>query len=293
MDNRQGKCTAAEGQNGGGPCGPAGQDDTEAAKRELRTRMRTLRDAIPPRLRDEGSRLACGRLAQIVERLQGERLRVNREKGAPHGGVLNPSGRRSPDGTCGPDEARESNRTCNTDRTLVIGVYCAFGSELGLTYLASALDTSWEERAAALTTDSRFRVARPTAVLAAPITLTGRRLAFVALSPKALSGKEPLPGHLADPHRPLAAIPPHCTAIPAARFDLVVVPGLAFDRTGMRLGYGGGYYDAFLAQLRRDALTCGICFDEQLLDDPLPRSPHDQAVDVVVTPSEAFWVGRL
>lgn len=287
MDNRQEKRTATEDRDGGRPCGPAGQDDTEEAKRALRTRMRALRDAIPPHLRDEGGRLVCGRLVQIVERLRREQLQADRGKGAPHGGDRNPNGRRSSDGACGPGEAR------GTNRTLVIGVCCAFGSELDLKYLAGALGMSREGRDAALTTDSRFRVAQPAAVLAAPVTLTGRRLAFVALSPEALSGKEPLPGHLADPRRPLATIPPHCTAIPAARFDLVVVPGLAFDRTGMRLGYGGGYYDAFLAQLRRDALTCGVCFDEQLLDDPLPCSPHDQAVDVVVTPSEAFWVGRL
>lgn len=61
---------------------------------------------------------------------------------------------------------------------------------------------------------------------------------------------------------------------------LAVVPGLAFDRTGLRLGYGGGFYDAFLAGFCGAA--AGLCREASLLD-ALEVEPHDRAVGVVVT----------
>ncbi len=69
---------------------------------------------------------------------------------------------------------------------------------------------------------------------------------------------------------------------PASSGALVVVPGLAFTPGGHRLGYGGGYYDRFLASLPPSAVTVGVCFHEQLVDD-LPLDPHDRPVDLVVT----------
>ncbi len=64
--------------------------------------------------------------------------------------------------------------------------------------------------------------------------------------------------------------------------DLVVVPGLAFDAHGNRLGRGGGYYDRFLRRLRRDATTVGLAFDAQVTDT-VPADDRDFAVDIVVT----------
>jgi 5-formyltetrahydrofolate cyclo-ligase len=64
--------------------------------------------------------------------------------------------------------------------------------------------------------------------------------------------------------------------------DLVAAPGLAFDRTGRRLGYGGGYFDAFLPRLRPDCPVVGICFREQLVDH-VPAGSADRPVGVVVT----------
>lgn len=64
--------------------------------------------------------------------------------------------------------------------------------------------------------------------------------------------------------------------------DLVIVPGLAFDRSGHRVGYGRGFYDRFLAALRPDALTVGICFSVQLVDE-VPQGRSDRPVDLVVT----------
>ncbi len=64
--------------------------------------------------------------------------------------------------------------------------------------------------------------------------------------------------------------------------DVVVVPGLAFDRSGHRVGYGGGFYDRFLGRLRPGALTVGICFSVQLVDE-VPHGRGDRPVDLVVT----------
>lgn len=72
------------------------------------------------------------------------------------------------------------------------------------------------------------------------------------------------------------------TAIQAA--DAVVVPALAVDRAGIRLGRGGGYYDRALAHARPDAVLVTVVFDDERVDE-LPREAHDRPVTAVVTPS--------
>ena len=62
--------------------------------------------------------------------------------------------------------------------------------------------------------------------------------------------------------------------------DVTIVPGLAFTRTGARLGQGGGYYDRYLAE-HPATHKIGICFDEQLADS-LPCEDHDALMDEVV-----------
>ncbi len=64
--------------------------------------------------------------------------------------------------------------------------------------------------------------------------------------------------------------------------DLVIVPGLAFDPAGNRLGRGGGFYDRFLRRLRRSAITAGLAFDAQIIDT-VPADDRDFAVDLIVT----------
>lgn len=64
--------------------------------------------------------------------------------------------------------------------------------------------------------------------------------------------------------------------------DVAIVPGIAFDRTGGRLGQGGGHYDRLLPDLRVDALRIGFAFSAQMAVR-VPREPHDELVDVVVT----------
>ncbi len=64
--------------------------------------------------------------------------------------------------------------------------------------------------------------------------------------------------------------------------DVAVVPGVAFDPHGGRLGHGGGHYDRLLAQLPPDCIRVGTCFSVQVVPR-VPREDHDEPVDVVVT----------
>ncbi|MCL1920855.1 MAG: 5-formyltetrahydrofolate cyclo-ligase [Kiritimatiellaeota bacterium] len=65
--------------------------------------------------------------------------------------------------------------------------------------------------------------------------------------------------------------------------DAFILPGLAFDAHGGRLGYGKGIYDGILSKANRAAIKIGICYDWQILSDPLPLEQHDMSVDWVVS----------
>lgn len=66
------------------------------------------------------------------------------------------------------------------------------------------------------------------------------------------------------------------------KYDLIIVPGLAFDAVNFRLGYGGGYYDKFLAE-NASAHTLGICYPFQK-KDKIPVETHDFKLDDVLIP---------
>ncbi|MBA9003488.1 5-formyltetrahydrofolate cyclo-ligase [Thermomonospora cellulosilytica] len=69
--------------------------------------------------------------------------------------------------------------------------------------------------------------------------------------------------------------------------DVILVPALAVDRTGMRLGRGGGSYDRALARVGPQILTIGLVYDDELVDS-LPAEPHDQRLRAAVTPSRGL-----
>lgn len=71
---------------------------------------------------------------------------------------------------------------------------------------------------------------------------------------------------------------PHCSEF----LDLIIVPGLIFSQNGHRLGYGGGYYDAFLSSLTESIPTLGIAFECQVTEK-LPVQSHDISVDYILT----------
>jgi 5-formyltetrahydrofolate cyclo-ligase len=75
---------------------------------------------------------------------------------------------------------------------------------------------------------------------------------------------------------------PGCEVIPLDRFDLVLVPGVAFDLDGNRLGRGRGFYDRILAQA--SGVKCGVAYDFQMVDD-IPTESHDAKVNFIFTPS--------
>jgi 5-formyltetrahydrofolate cyclo-ligase len=70
--------------------------------------------------------------------------------------------------------------------------------------------------------------------------------------------------------------------VPTELIDIVLVPGLAFDASGGRLGRGGGFYDRFLARTR-PPMSIGVAFDEQMVDR-LHLDPHDILLTAIATP---------
>jgi len=88
--------------------------------------------------------------------------------------------------------------------------------------------------------------------------------------------------HMPDPAISGLRNPAEGTETPIGQIDLIVAPGLAFDRRGNRLGRGGAYYDRFLADPERKAAVVGFGFAFQVLDE-VPTDPHDRPVDAIVT----------
>jgi len=73
--------------------------------------------------------------------------------------------------------------------------------------------------------------------------------------------------------------------------DIVVVPAVAFSKSGYRVGYGGGYYDRFLERLANKTITIGINYEEMLFDT-VPKEDHDLAVDMVVTDKRLLRINK-
>jgi 5-formyltetrahydrofolate cyclo-ligase len=69
--------------------------------------------------------------------------------------------------------------------------------------------------------------------------------------------------------------------------DVAIIPGAVFDRCGHRLGYGGGFYDRFLARMAPQAIRIGLAFSCQVVDQ-LPSLAHDVPMDLVITEQEVL-----
>lgn len=82
---------------------------------------------------------------------------------------------------------------------------------------------------------------------------------------------------------------PTAEAPPASLGDIsaIVVPAVAFDPAGNRLGFGGGYYDALLATRDGGPPAIGIAYDEQIFDH-VPHDERDRPVDIIVTPTRTM-----
>lgn len=93
------------------------------------------------------------------------------------------------------------------------------------------------------------------------------------------------------PGRPPEPPGPELEADAVAEADVVVVPALAVDTAGARLGQGAGWYDRVLPLVRPDALTVAVVFTHEVYDaltHPLPTQPHDRGVQAVATPQ--YWL---
>ncbi len=99
--------------------------------------------------------------------------------------------------------------------------------------------------------------------------VAGRELLFGSISQQLIEGRFGIPE-------------PKEADVEFEEIDIFVVPGVAYDWMGYRLGYGGGYYDRLLKRRLPHQLFVGVCFHLQLVEE-LPREPWDRAVDVVVT----------
>lgn len=81
---------------------------------------------------------------------------------------------------------------------------------------------------------------------------------------------------------------PACATVALGDLDLILVPGVAFDARGHRLGRGKGYYDRLLIGVR--AVKCAVAFDEQLVE-AVPAEAQDVRVDCIVTPTR--WLTTI
>ena len=75
---------------------------------------------------------------------------------------------------------------------------------------------------------------------------------------------------------------------PVEELDLIMVPGVAFDRRGARMGHGKGYYDKLLERARRDTPLVALAFECQLFPE-IPVQPHDVFMDKIVTESAIYF----
>ncbi|MEE9294373.1 MAG: 5-formyltetrahydrofolate cyclo-ligase [Phycisphaerae bacterium] len=76
--------------------------------------------------------------------------------------------------------------------------------------------------------------------------------------------------------------PDSAVPVAVAEIDLAIIPGLALDKMGNRLGRGGGLYDRFLADADFHGVACALALDEQVIDT-VPIEAHDRAVHLLVT----------
>ena len=128
-----------------------------------------------------------------------------------------------------------------------------------------------------------FGAELPTATLIERLHREGRRVLLPFLDPAGtMEAAEVAPDDVLAPTSYGPKEPSSRTAIDPVEVDIVVAPGLAFDRGGHRLGYGGGHYDGYLRRLRNGVPRIGIGFAAQLVER-VPSGEDDQLLDAVVT----------
>ena len=150
-----------------------------------------------------------------------------------------------------------------------VAVYAAMGSEVDpAAFAAAAVARGW-------------RVAYPCMLSASDAAACSQRMCMRAVA----AGDVSTAPFIAHPTRAFAATDidsNRCPIVPATELDMIVVPLVAFDRTGARLGYGGGCYDRYLPTVAPECLIVGIAFDEQRVDH-VPTDAHDLPLPHIVS----------
>lgn len=150
-----------------------------------------------------------------------------------------------------------------------VAVYAAMGSEVDpAAFAAAAAKRGW-------------RVAYPCMLSVAEASACGQRMCMRAVS----AGDASEAPFITHPTRAFAATDidsSHFPIVPAKALDMIVVPLVAFDRTGARLGYGGGCYDRYLPTLSPACQIIGIAFDEQRVDG-VPTDAHDLPLPHIIS----------
>lgn len=150
-----------------------------------------------------------------------------------------------------------------------VAVYAAMGSEVdSAAFAAAAAKRGW-------------RVAYPCMLSATDAAACGQRMRMRAVA----AGDADAATFIAHPTRAFAATDIDSSRfpiVPAEALDMIVVPLVAFDRTGARLGYGGGCYDRYLSTLRPDCHIVGIAFEEQRVDR-VPTDAHDLPLPNIIS----------
>lgn len=150
-----------------------------------------------------------------------------------------------------------------------VAVYAAMGSEVDpAAFAAAAAARGW-------------RAAYPCMLSATDAMACGQCMCMRAVS----AGDASEAPFIAHPTRAFAATDvdsDHFPIVPAAELDMVVVPLVAFDRAGARLGYGGGCYDRYLPMLSSACQIIGIAFDEQRVGH-VPTDAHDLPLPHIIS----------
>ena len=151
----------------------------------------------------------------------------------------------------------------------IVAVYAAMGSEVDpAAFAAAAAKRGW-------------RAAYPCMFSATDAAACGQRMCMRAVAVDDASAA-PFVDH---PTRAFAAMDIDSSRfpiVPAEALDMVVVPLVAFDRAGARLGYGGGCYDRYLPMLSPACQIIGIAFDEQRVDH-VPTDAHDLPLPHIIS----------
>ena len=124
------------------------------------------------------------------------------------------------------------------------------------------------------------------------LTARGVRVALPRIVDGDLDVRTFVPGDPVTPTAFGAFEPAEGEPLDPGALDVIITPGVAFDRSGGRIGYGGGFYDRLFRRTRPDALRVGIAFDLQVRDDELPGGAFDLPVQLIVTESEVVRCDR-